>query len=245
MTHRATREDTIQSIYISLSSSPLDFSPTISFPSVVQPRIEFRPSPPFTSGNKCTYDSIMRVARNRGRAKILAEERVQLSTFHFQRYTSGTPTGEKSNENRSRNRSERLFYLFRTSKYLSFFSFFSPLLFPCYPLPPPFLFLFPFTRNHVQSPLLPWTFLRDLGAGVPRRRFPEEISNGLTVLVSFSTEREIASAHGHHPPSSFPLFLAPIFFDFTLFSRSHNLFSFRCAGMDKDDARRPGWNRGL
>lgn len=213
MTHRATREDTIQSIYISLSSSALDFSPTISFPSVVQPRIEFRPSPPFTSGNKCTYDSIMRVARNRGRAKILAEERVQLSTFHFQRYTSGDPHGW-SNENRSRNRSERLFYLFRTSKYLSFFSFFSPLLFPCYPLPPPFLFLFPFTRNHVQSPLLPWTFLRDLGAGVPRRRFPEEISNGLTVLVSFSTEREIASSSRPPPSLLFSSLSRPDFFRF-------------------------------
>lgn len=178
MTHRATREDTIQSIYISLSSSPLDFSPTISFPSVVQPRIEFRPSPPFTSGNKCTYDSIMRVARNRGRAKILAEERVQLSTFHFQRYTSGDPHGW-SNENRSRNRSERLFYLFRTSKYLSFFSFFSPLYcFPVIPCPPPPSFSFSFHSRvttfkvHFSRGLFFEIWEQVSRGGDSRRRFP-------------------------------------------------------------------------
>lgn len=216
MTHRATREDTIQSIYISLSSSPLDFSPTISFPSVVQPRIEFRPSPPFTSGNKCTYDSIMRVARNRGRAKILAEERVQLSTFHFQRYTSGTPTGDRMRTDREIDQNDSSIYFAHPNIFLFFLS--SPLYcFPVIPCPPPlflFLFLFPFTRNHVQSPLLPWTFLRDLGAGVPRRRFPEEISNGLTVLVSFSTEREIASSSRPPPSLLFSSLSRPDFFRF-------------------------------
>lgn len=175
MTHRATREDTIQSIYISLSSSPLDFSPTISFPSVVQPRIEFRPSPPFTSGNKCTYDSIMRVARNRGRAKILAEERVQLSTFHFQRYTSGTPTGDRMRTDREIDQNDSSIYFAHPNIFLFFLS--SPLYcFPVIPCPPPFSFSF-----HSRVTTFKVHFSRGLffeiweqvsRGGDSRRRFP-------------------------------------------------------------------------
>lgn len=176
MTHRATREDTIQSIYLLLAPR---FFPTISFPSVVQPRIEFRPPPPplppFTSGNKCTYDSIMRPESwPRKNAR-----KIEYNCPHSIFWDTHRATGSRTiNENGSRNRSEDQTPNDSFAHPNIFFSF-SPLSLS--------LSRYLFAHNHVQSPLLLWTFPRDLGAGVPRRRFPEEISNGLTVLVSFST----------------------------------------------------------
>lgn len=182
MTHRPTREDTIQSIYIYISSSPLDFSQQYRSQVSSSPRIEFRPLPssPFTSGNKCTYDSIMRPES--WPEEKCSEDRVQLSTFHFQRYTSGDRVRSmRTDRERSIRHRTKIPSISRTSKYLFFFS---PSLLFSLSLS---RYLFLFAHNHVQSPLLLWTFPRDPGAGVPRRRFPEEISNGLTVLVSFST----------------------------------------------------------
>lgn len=125
MTHRATREDTIQSIYLLLAPR---FFPTISFPSVVQPRIEFRPPPPplppFTSGNKCTYDSIMRLESWPRKNARKIEYNCPHSIFWDTHRATG---GRTINENGSRNRSEDQTPNDSFAHPNIFFFFFSPL----------------------------------------------------------------------------------------------------------------------
>lgn len=166
MTHRATREDTIQSIYIYLLLAPSIFAPTISFPSVVQPRIEFRPPPSsstlFTSGNKCTYDSIMRPESWPGKNARKIEYNCPHSIF---RDTHRGATGDRAiNENGSRNRSgdqtpKDSFYPSHIQ--ISFFLFLSLSL--CRYL---------FAHNHVQSPL------SSPPRGLFQRKIWEQVSRG-------------------------------------------------------------------
>ena len=221
MTQRATRKDTIQSTSpcTVLAALSAIFS-TISFPSVIQSRIEFRRTPPTprppAGRNKCTYCSIMRpgiVAGQKFPEKI--EHNVHIPFSQDRDRASGYGRTHKCGSERSRNRSDRplcaecsivccvetLEYLFILSLSLSL-SLSSLSIFTVHAQ----------ATTQTDPQLLPVGFLSHEirgSAGVPRRGFPKEISNSLT-LVSFPRCARLRRSR----PSFFSL-CRPVF-DFTL-----------------------------
>ena len=204
MTQRATRKDTIQSTSpcTVLAALSAIFS-TISFPSVIQSRIEFRRTPPTprppAGRNKCTYCSIMRpgiVAGQKFPEKI--EHNVHIPFSQDRDRASGYGRTHKCGSERSRNRSDRplcaecsivccvetLEYLFILSLSLSLSLSFS------------FYFHCSRTSNHTDrsSTSTRWISLaRDPGERrCPAARIPEGDFQQSNVGI-VSTVREIAS----------------------------------------------------
>lgn len=203
MTQRATREDTIQSM---LPSRVSIFS-TISFPSVVQPRIEFcRPLAP--PSNKCTYGSIMRSESwlSKNAQKIEYNVHIPFSGIHIMNQVTDNPRSTRTIEKSIRRSLNVEFYrLYRRRNIRISLPLLLPFTFSIFTV-----HAHPTTQTDPE--LLPWIFLRRSGsAGVPRRGFPKEISNSLT-FVSFPRCARLRRSR-----LSF-FFLCWSVFDFTLFA---------------------------